>query len=411
MTLAPPALVRPRFLQTLSNNNPFYLLSAMCMLFGIFAVNDSLNWSPIPQHNLLTMILTLNIYEALLIGLAVVLLQRSIRRDAIMLLLIEAFFLVDVGFLNMEVFAASLRAGLVVNTLVLAAAIVKVMFILRAARAPLNDGRFAFVAAQLAILFAIPGVFAAIARPRDTYLPQLAAYAGWWVAGLLPVAYAVIVARLHLFHCPADGKPVGIDLIVSRVLLILPLLSIIAHLSLSHWVYKCDFHPANLAPLMLGLAVAVGRCDEHIATLSWRMRLHLMLPLVAIMLSAFEVPRSMIFDLHGAAISPLRLAFFGAMLVYLDGLWLHRHILFACSAIFCAGGIFMGHSTQSINDNSMRAVGRSSDLLGRLIPRTLQQWGAYSVVAAFLLLGLGALISFTRREAVVDKSNGDEGGG
>src|SRR5215211_2255428 len=104
MVLEPPAPVQSPLIKFLNRYNPFYLLSACCMLFGVFAMNDSLDWSPISMAKLLTMIVTLNLYEAMLIGLAVFLLRRGIRRDAMILLVIEAFFLADVGFLNMEVF-------------------------------------------------------------------------------------------------------------------------------------------------------------------------------------------------------------------------------------------------------------------------------------------------------------------
>ena len=106
------------------------------------------------MSQLLTMILTLNIYEAMLIGLAVFLLRRGIKRDAMILLIIEAFFLADVGFLNMEVFARSPWIGLVVNTFVLAAAVIKVAMVFRAAGIPLVDGKFAFVVIQLGVFLA-----------------------------------------------------------------------------------------------------------------------------------------------------------------------------------------------------------------------------------------------------------------
>ena len=80
MVLEPPAPVPNPLLKFLSQYNPFYLLSAACMLFGVFAMNDSLDWSPIAMSKLLTMILTLNVYEAMLIGLSVFLLRRGIRR-------------------------------------------------------------------------------------------------------------------------------------------------------------------------------------------------------------------------------------------------------------------------------------------------------------------------------------------
>src|SRR6185436_8240301 len=77
--------------------NPFYLLSALFMLLGLFVLNDSLDWSPLPLHNLVAMILTLNLYEALVIVLGIFLMRRGQVRDAMMLLVLEAFFLVDAG--------------------------------------------------------------------------------------------------------------------------------------------------------------------------------------------------------------------------------------------------------------------------------------------------------------------------
>src|SRR2546423_15627686 len=91
---------RPPLLRLFVDYNPFYVMSAMCMLFGVFAINDSLNWSPIPLKNLLTMIVTLNVYEAALIALGILLLRVDVRRDALLLMIIEAFFLAAVGFLN-----------------------------------------------------------------------------------------------------------------------------------------------------------------------------------------------------------------------------------------------------------------------------------------------------------------------
>lgn len=393
-----PPVPRPRsFLQFVLDYNPFYLLSAMCMLFGIFALNNSLDWSPLPLRNLLIMIATLNWYEAALIGLAMVLLRHNVMRDATILLVIEAFFLVDVGFLNMEIVGERLALGLIVNTLILGLAVVKIVLLFHAARLPLADGRFAFAVLSLGVLFVIPGVFAIVARPRDTYLPPLVAYAGWWIAGLLPVAYAMLVGSFDTFRRRMDEDALGIDSIVARVLLALPMISIVAHLSLSHWVYKCAFHPADVAPLLLGAAVAVGRCDRPIGDFALRFRLQLVLPFVAVALSAIKFPPELTYaGTFGVTISPLRVALFAAMLVYLDGMWLHRSALFGVGAAMCAGALGMGHSVTTINGNSTEVAQRSVSLMERLIPKTLSEWGMVSIGAAFVLLALGAAISLMR---------------
>ena len=418
MVLEPPAPVQSPLIKFLNRYNPFYLLSACCMLFGVFAMNDSLDWSPISMAKLLTMIVTLNLYEAMLIGLAVFLLRRGIRRDAMILLVIEAFFLADVGFLNMEVFARSPWVGLVVNTFVLAAAVVKVAMVFRAAGVPLGDGKFAFVVIQLGVLFAAPGMFAMVAQPRDDRLPMFAIYVGWWLAGALPVAYAMLVRSAEVFRRPWDGQRPGIDTIVSRVLLVVPMLSLIAHLCLANWIYKVPFHPLNVAPMLLGFAIAIAHADTLVATRLWRIRMQLALPFCAIALSAIKFPTDLIYPLGGGGsfanslvmITPLRIVLVASALVYLDGLWLFRHAYFACGAAMCLAFAGLGYSVASINDNSLELGKSWVNAWIRRIPTTLFGWGFVSVIASFVLLAVGAAISMTRRETGPIAAAGEEVG-
>jgi hypothetical protein len=277
--------------------------------------------------------------------------------------------------------------------------------VLRAAGVSLADGKFAFVVIQLGVLFAVPGIFSIVAKPRDQNLPMFAVYAGWWLAGALPVAYAVLVGSVDVFRRPYDRPSAGIDAIVSRVLLVVPMLSLIAHLCLANWIYKVPFHPLNFAPLLLGFAIAVGHCDQHVATLAWRMRMQLTLPFCAIALSAIKFPSDLVFPLAGTAtpnafltVTPLRMALVASALVYLDGLWLHRHAYFAWGAGMCLAFAGMGHSVGSINENSLNMAKSSANAFDRLIPKTLFAWGFVSVVAAFLLLAIGAAISVMRKD-------------
>ena len=52
----------------------------------------------------------------------------------------------------------------------LAAAVIKVAMVFRAAGLSLVDGKFAFVVIQLGVLFAVPGIFSIVAQPRDQKL-------------------------------------------------------------------------------------------------------------------------------------------------------------------------------------------------------------------------------------------------
>jgi hypothetical protein len=64
----------------------------------------------------------------------------------------------------------------------------------------------------------------------------------------------------------------------------------------------------------------------------------------------------------------------------------------------CLAFAGMGHSVGSINDNSLHMAKSSANAFERLIPKTLFAWGFVSVIAAFVLLAIGAAISVLRKD-------------
>src|SRR5688500_11080747 len=91
-------------LEFLIEHNPFYLLSAGCMLLGCLVLANTMSFTPVRAGRLLALIVTLNVYEAVLIALGLLLIvRRNLVRDGRVLLVLEAFFLVDVTFLGNEI--------------------------------------------------------------------------------------------------------------------------------------------------------------------------------------------------------------------------------------------------------------------------------------------------------------------
>ena len=394
MVATPGLARRSSVVQFLAANNPFYVLSAMCMLFGIFALNGSLDWSPMPRGNLLLLIGTLNLYEWLLIGLGVLLVRNRIVRDAIIVLLIEAFFLVDAGFLGMEVFTVDPRYGLAVNIVLAFLALAKVGVLLWAIGLRDPAGLLALTMAQIVLLLGIPGVFASIAGENAGWLDPLAVYGAWWIAALVPILACVLIRPAEMLRAwPGHSS---LQRVVVRTLVVLPMVSLIAHLSLLSWVHKTPFYLANVAPMLLGLAVFIGRFERHEATKPRRMNLQLALPLAAMFLSAVAGSRSLYFELLGVDLSPLSFALLGAFLVYLDGLWVHRHLYFLAASIMCFTTACLGATLTLMHLTLFQAIRGSFDLLSRLIPKTLTAWGILSVIASFILLAAGALVSFLK---------------
>lgn len=379
---------RPSIVRALCDYNPFYLLSALCMLAGLFALNDSLRWSPLPIFNLLALIIILNVYEFLLIAIAVFLARRGLVRDVITLLALEAFFLADAGFLNSEAFTQDFHLGLAVNLLLFVLAIAKLMLVFLGLRLPLTDSRFYLILIQMFILLAIPGALKWMGDREAGWMTPMTLYIVWWVVGIVPMLYPMLMGRDTLLQHRG----------IVMTFIALPAISILAHLCTSNWVYNVRWQGANLSPLILGLSAAIGASDWHVRTMTTRVRTHLLLPLVAIFMSLGEFPR-LEFMLDGAVISPLRLTLVWAAIVYWYGMFLHHHIVFGVAGILCIGMAGMGHSPEAIRANNDAARSWVIKLLRSLIPRTVRAWGILSVMASFVLLGLGLILSLFRLRA------------
>jgi hypothetical protein len=392
-TPAPPHRGGP-LLRFMLEYNPFYLLSAMCMLAGLFSLNDSLDWSPLPMFNVLMLIVMLNLYELLLIGFGIFLHRRGLRRDATTLLVLEAFFLVDAGFLNSEVFTQNLEVGVIVNLMLFVFAVVKVSAIFRALGLPLRGaGPFALIVAQIALLLAMPGIFKFVSQDRNGALPALALYGVWWCVGGIVALYGMLLRgvnftpgapRIERFarHRGAIGALIGLGFV-----------SIVAHLCTSNWVYGVRWYTANLSPVLLGLAVA-GACAQHPRMTGLaRLRATISLPVLAVMLSA-AYPWQLEFQPGGLLVfSPLRLALLGAATVYVHAMIAHRQPLFGVASTGCLLTAGLGYSMPEIAMNIESLGELFGDGFKSVLPKRAVHWGVTSVVVSFLLLLAGVLLS------------------
>jgi hypothetical protein len=376
--------------QSVIHHNPFYLLSAASMLLGCLLLTNSLSWSPIRLQRLLILITTVNLYEILLVGLALFLLSRRIIRDGLMLLIVEAFFLIDVTFLNSEIFAADFMTGFWMNLLIFWIAIIKLVVIFQVMRWPLNHAAFPIIGLQLLVLFGFAGFFKKISDLNGGHVHILDLYAAWWVIGILIVPVCTLIGRIRGVTSRIEQHR---GLLIT--LLALPIVSMIAHLGTSHWVYKVNFTPSHLAPVLLGLAAGIGVLDTHVHTMTARMRLQFLLPLVALLLS-MSFPRAMMFDVSFHSLSPWRCTTMGIIAVYLHGFWAHGQILFFMSACLLAFAYTLGATSRILLDNLLKAINFGSNVASKTTPRSSSDWGVLAVIASFGLLVIGAIVSLRK---------------
>lgn len=375
-------------LRFLLDHNPFYLLSVFSMLGGFYTFEHALDPKPENFGTLLLLAGTLQLYEVVLIGLGLYLIvRRGLTRDGRLLLLLESVFLVDASYFGAVCFTADRWWGLWVNVALLALAAGKLAAIGRILRLPYTVREFAFIVSQLALLFAAPGFFRWMARWNP--LPVWAIYAVWWAAGVSIAVRALAASSVG--RGGAASRAPAVDAPLRAALDVLPFASLLARLIAASWIYQVPFQGSNVAPVLLGLAIACARCGPAWASTPWRVWIHLALPLVAVGLS-MRFPDTLVRAIPGVSailLSPWRAALMGAALVYAHGLWVHRHAVFAWASGACALAALSGHSLAAVGQ-TLAGLGRK---MASLVPETSFQWGVAAIAAAFALLWLGAVVS------------------
>lgn len=380
----PPLPAQPGWVRRfIVDYNPFFLLSAMSMLGGSLALTNSLSWSPINLGRILALAVAINVYELLLVALGLFLIiRRNARRDGSILLILEAFFLVDVAFLNAELFTMNPWVGLAANIVVLALVLAKLATIFLVLRIPLASPLMAVIALELVALFALPGLLKLEATLAGGRLTPIVMYIVWWAVFGIGVA-AVGSLRSYI----AQGRLTWFAPLVS----LLAGVSLIAHAGTGQWVYDLRYWGANLAPMLaLGAFVLLPAAMSRPAGF---------LCAVAAVFASMSHDHTLRLDCLGRPISPVDLT---ALAVYLVIAWTLARSLFLW---FCGAGAIaallavFGPSLATIKLWIESGLERTVAVADSLRPKTLTHWGVVGVVMSFVFLVIGAVISL-RREPV-----------
>lgn len=374
-----------RLVRSLHSRNPFYLLSAVCMLTGCYALSRAIGLQPGNWKPLVELIGVLQIYEFVLLGLAMFLSKQDrMPGDARMAFLLGLLFIADATFLNTELAASSPWIAPWMALAHLAFLVPKWLF-LRDALALTSLRVLALTPAQIGLLVYIPGTFSAIhfmdsrvhALGLGRAMLPLVIYVVWWLVGMLPLAYLW-----------ADGDSEhGHDRLarsISRASLYVPSVSILVHLFMLHWLYGLPVYASYLTPLYLGVATNVVYTLAKSSTPTRRL-LQWGAPLVAVFLSS-SYPDSLVFVVGGAfVVTPLRLALLGIAATLLIHRFLSSQPAFGWASILAVALMFSGHSFDVMR---MR--------LRRVVPDTVGEFGVAALVAAFALLALAVAVSLWR---------------
>jgi len=387
---APPIELPPTsrgggsFWRFINDRNPIFLLSAICMFAGYRMILGAMNTPPGDVGGLVPLIAVLNLYEVALISLGLVLIRRrGLFRDGWILLAVEALFLVDLTNLQSEVYAASVRQGLMLNGVCLVLALIKIGVVVRMLRLRLSLGEWGLIGAGLAMLFGMQGAFKALAT-KEGELDARVLYGAWWAAGAL-AAVAGFVGR---------GDRTGRFMALPRRLYILiPFASLIVHLCGANRVYETHFHPANIAPVLLGIAAALS----GVRWLPWTFAAKMQMVLIAgAGLMSLQTPRDLTWVTSGIWFSPLRVTLMAAMMIALWSAIRYRQWAFVFAAGGCAVVAVLGHTAGQARQTFIAMLERIGEFTRAMIPTTPMGWGIIAVVTSFILLGLGAVVSLRK---------------
>jgi hypothetical protein len=360
------------------NRNPFYGLSAAAMLGGCYMVDHALKLEPGQLAKLLALIGVLQVYEVLLVALGTFLVAtRRAPRDGVMVLMLEALFLVDGTLLATECVTAEAAAGALVAGALLALAIAKLTLVQRLVPAALSVRTAVILGAQVAVVLGVPLLASGLA-PAGLLVP-VSLYGLWWVTLGLPLAQAQVREAIQARGTSPPSRAVA-------AWTWLPAASVLLHVWAVGWIHDVPFRPAFLAPFLLGLALAAGR---------GQVARQIVLPALAVLVSlgqaqflGFALPGPI-----GVPVTPVRLALVGAGAAYGFLAWRYGYRwLVALAALFVVVGS-AGGSLSSLADAGA-ALWR---LAGRLVPRGALGWGLTAIAASFVFLAVGASRSLRPR--------------
>jgi len=347
-------------------SNPFYVLSASAMLLGCWLLSRALELEAGHLRGLLVLILVLQLYELLLVGLGTFLVRtKRAPRDGLVVLVLESAFLMNVTGLAAECVTAARGTGALVAAGIAALSVLKLWWVRRQAPDLLPKRTAVVLGAHAAVILAVPVALAELAEAR--LLSPALLYGLWWITAVLPLARAILRDATHTQAADAPQA--------HAIWTWMPCGLVLWNLWSVGYIHTLDFRPAFVAPLLLGLAL-VARPEQQ--------RLKLALPLLSAFFSLAADP-SLSFHVFGssAAVTPLRVALVGVGLVWLYLGWRDRD--FGLVALATAGAtIFL------LGPQAVRWARSLARLLVESAPRDRYGWGALIVIAAFVLLAAGA---------------------
>lgn len=402
---ADPTPAMPFLPRWIVDHNPFFLVSGVLMLAGCFMINHSAHDDPDVVWPIVGLVVVFNVYEFLIIGLAIYLgRRRTFCRDAGFLLFLETLLLCDVAHSYNELILKSLPIGLIVSGLALGLAGIKVVLISRGLGLRITKAGAGMLTTLIGLLFVLPIVFRELTRAE--WIREGHFYLAWWGLAALPLA----AWYTQPWFGRGSSRHPGLARLrrwTIRLLVAVPLASLLLHLRTAHYVDDRVIHAYNFAPLVLGLTTCLIIRYSHRLNVQTVTAVSLFAGMIAVGLS-LSFPDTLVASLlpKGQLLfSPLRMVMLVSAGLFAYVWWFHGAwmCLPPAAGLVLASGL--GHRVSTINHRARGLLRSLWTTFTDIVPDSALGWGAVAVAASFVFLFIGAVTTLARLPFTAGKTN------
>ena len=246
-----------RMLRFLVKEGSLYMLSGLCLLFGVYLLMGSTTGDPmktiVPD---LTLLGSMKLYEVLVTLAACVVFRRlKLENDGLCLTLVAVVLCMDPTLFNTRFHAAGTFVGMTVNGACLALAAATLWMLSKVGGLPITFAGARGAVVGAAAIYLSAGLFDADFSPavRHAAPSQDHLYYLLWLTPFI----TALAARKWFEEAVAPRQMRHHYL--NTVLTYGPFMLLVRHLVVMQGVYDVKYYAANLAPVVLGIAVLADK--------------------------------------------------------------------------------------------------------------------------------------------------------
>lgn len=214
--------------QWLRNNNPLYLLSVVLMLGGLYLVGSELETGKVSSLAVSGFFLVQNIYEIIMVAMALYLLKKKIQpQHGKLLLFFVLLFLGDLTFYQVRISGLSTAAGGIATGVYMLMAAVKLAAVIKVLGLTVHHTRLFFAAGAFSLIWVAPKVgyylVDSIGRESFGYFDgSYVFYSLWLIAALIHLPLIIENWRNNNLKTEVANEYLGNETTFWRWLLIFP---------------------------------------------------------------------------------------------------------------------------------------------------------------------------------------------